>query len=105
VSTPEARAQAAVSGRRPASLVIIATVVVPPLTYITISTMQNNLIGPFAYGTGLCLNALAVLLVVLVGWFLWGAAGAFVAVPLLAGVKIFAERSSPDSLLATVLDE
>jgi predicted PurR-regulated permease PerM len=83
----------------------VGQILLPPLTYITISTIQNNLISPFAYGSGLRLNALVVLLVVLVGWFLWGPAGAFVAVPLLAGVKILAERSNRDSALATVLDE
>jgi predicted PurR-regulated permease PerM len=83
----------------------IGQILLPPLAYITVSTIQNNLISPFAYGSGLRLNALAVLLVVLVGWFLWGPAGAFVAVPLLAGVKVLAERSNRDSTLATVLDE
>lgn len=83
----------------------LGQILLPPLAYITISTIQNNLVSPFAYGSGLRLNALAVLLVVLVGWFLWGVAGAFVAVPLLAGIRIFAERSSRESRLAAVLDE
>jgi predicted PurR-regulated permease PerM len=83
----------------------IGQILLAPLTYITISTIQNNLISPFAYGGGLRLNPLVVLLVVLVGWFLWGVAGAFVAVPLLAAVKIFAERLSRDSRLASLLAE
>jgi predicted PurR-regulated permease PerM len=76
-----------------------------PIAYITISTIQNNAVSPFAYGSGLRVNPLVVLLGVLVGWFLWGVAGAFVAVPLLAAVKVFADRSDPDSRLATILDE
>ncbi len=83
----------------------LGQVLLPPLAYIVISTIQNNVISPFAYGTGLRLNPLVVLLVVLVGWFLWGVAGAFVAVPLLAAIKIFAERLSRDSRLADVLAE
>jgi predicted PurR-regulated permease PerM len=83
----------------------IGQILLPPLAYITVSTIQNNLISPFAYGSGLRLNALVVLLVVLVGWFLWGPAGAFVAVPLLAGAKILVECSSRNSTIATVLDE
>jgi predicted PurR-regulated permease PerM len=83
----------------------IGQILLPPLAYITVSAIQNNLVSPFAYGSGLQLNALVVLLVVLIGWFLWGAAGAFVAVPLLAGLKVLAERSNRDSTLATVLDE
>jgi predicted PurR-regulated permease PerM len=81
----------------------IGQVLLAPAAYITISTIQNNAVSPFAYGSGLKLNPLAVLLSVLVGWFLWGVAGAFVAVPLLAAVRIFAERSSRGSRLAVVL--
>jgi predicted PurR-regulated permease PerM len=83
----------------------VGHVLLAPLAYITISTIQNNAVSPFAYGSGLKLNPLAVLLSVLIGWFLWGVAGAFVAVPALAAVRIFAERSSRDSRLAAVLNE
>jgi predicted PurR-regulated permease PerM len=83
----------------------IGQVLLAPAAYITISTIQNNAVSPFAYGSGLRVNPLAVLLGVLVGWFLWGVAGAFVAVPLLAAVKIFAERSNRDSRLAAVLED
>jgi predicted PurR-regulated permease PerM len=80
-------------------------ILLPPLAYITISSIQNNLVSPFAYGSGLRLNPLAVLIIVIVGWFLWGVAGAFVAVPLLAAVRVFAERSSTSSRLAEVLSD
>lgn len=83
----------------------VGQILLPPLAYITISTIQNNLISPFAYGSGLRLNPLAVLIIVLIGWFLWGVAGAFVAVPLLAAVKIFAERLDRQSRLAALLAE
>jgi predicted PurR-regulated permease PerM len=83
----------------------VGHVVLAPAAYIIISTIQNNAVSPFAYGSGLKLNPMAVLLGVLVGWFLWGVAGAFVAVPVLAAVRIFAERSSRDSRLAEVLSE
>lgn len=80
-------------------------IVLAPLAYVVISTIQNNAVSPFAYGSGLRVNPLAILLGVVLGWFLWGVAGAFVAVPLLAAVKIFAERSNPNSRLAAVLAE
>lgn len=83
----------------------VGQILLPPLAYIIISTIQNNAVSPFAYGSGLQLNPLAVLLVVLVGWFLWGVAGAFVAVPLLAAVKVFAERLNRQSRLAALLAE
>ena len=96
---------AAVSVTAFASFDTIGQILLPPFTYITISTIQNNLVSPFAYGSGLRLNPLAILLVVLVGWFLWGVAGAFVSVPLLAAVKIFAERIDRQSKLAALLAE
>ena len=83
----------------------LGQILLPPLVYITISTIQNNVVSPFAYGSGLKLNPLAVLLIVVIGWFLWGVAGAFVAVPVLAAVKVFAERTNPDSRLAAVLSD
>ncbi|MFL5491068.1 MAG: AI-2E family transporter [Gemmatimonadales bacterium] len=83
----------------------IGQIVLPPLAYITISSIQNNLVSPFAYGSGLRLNPLAVLIIVIIGWFLWGPAGAFVAVPLLAAARVFAERSSTSSRLAEVLSD
>ena len=83
----------------------IGQVLLAPSAYIIISTIQNNAVSPFAYGSGLRLNPLAVLVSVLIGWFLWGVAGAFVAVPLLAAVKIFADRLNRDSRLAAVLEE
>jgi predicted PurR-regulated permease PerM len=83
----------------------VGHVLLAPLAYITISTIQNNAVSPFAYGSGLRLNPLMVLFSVLVGWFLWGVAGAFVAVPALAAIRIFAEHHSPDSRLATALGD
>jgi predicted PurR-regulated permease PerM len=83
----------------------IGQILLAPLAYIVVSSIQNNLVSPFAYGSGLQLNPLVVLLVVLVGWFLWGVAGAFVAVPLVAGIRVFAERMNRDSRLAAVLSE
>jgi predicted PurR-regulated permease PerM len=83
----------------------IGHILLAPAAYIVISTIQNNAVSPFAYGSGLKLNPLAVLLSVLLGWFLWGVAGAFVAVPTLAAVRIFAERSSRESKLAAILSD
>lgn len=80
-------------------------IVLAPSAYFAITTIQNNVISPFAYGSRLRLNPIAVLLGVLVWWFLWGVAGAFVAVPLLATVKIFADHSRGWTRLGIVLGE
>lgn len=65
---------------------------VPPAVYLTITTLQNNLVSPVAYGRGLRLNPVAVLVGVLLWWLLWGVPGAFLAVPILATLKILGEH-------------
>jgi predicted PurR-regulated permease PerM len=80
-------------------------VLLVPASYLAITTIQNNAVSPFAYGSSLRLNPVVVLLSTLVGWFLWGVAGAFVAVPVLAATKVFAEHASRGSRLATALGD
>jgi predicted PurR-regulated permease PerM len=83
----------------------IGHVLLAPGAYLAITTIQNNAVSPFAYGNRLKLNPVVVLLATLVGWFLWGVTGAFVAIPLLAAVKVLAEHADPRSRLAEVLGE
>jgi predicted PurR-regulated permease PerM len=83
----------------------VGHILLVPFSYLAITTIQNNAVSPFAYGSSLRLNPVVVLFATLVGWFLWGVAGAFVAVPLLAAVRVIADHSSSDSRLAAVLSE
>jgi predicted PurR-regulated permease PerM len=76
-----------------------------PLTYLVIATLQNNLVSPIAYGQRLKLNPVAVLVGVLFWWFLWGVAGAFLAVPFIATLKIFADHKPGMAPLAAFLGE
>jgi predicted PurR-regulated permease PerM len=63
-----------------------------PLAYLLITTLQNNLVSPLAYGRHLRLNPVAVLVGVMFWWFLWGIPGAFLAVPLVATAKILGDH-------------
>jgi predicted PurR-regulated permease PerM len=63
-----------------------------PGAYLLISTLQNNLVSPVAYGRKLRLNPVAVLVGVLFWWFLWGVPGAFLAVPIIATAKIMGDH-------------
>lgn len=63
-----------------------------PAVYLIITTLQNNLVSPVAYGRRLSLNPPAVFVGVLFWWFLWGVAGAFLAVPIIATFKILGEH-------------
>lgn len=63
-----------------------------PGSYLFITTLQNNIVSPYAYGNKLNLNPVAVLIGVLLWWFLWGTGGAFLAVPIIAAFKIISDR-------------
>jgi len=76
-----------------------------PGSYLIITTLQNNVVSPIAYGQRLKLNPVAVLVGVILWWFLWGIAGAFLAVPIIATVKIISDHSDNLTPLAEFLGE
>jgi predicted PurR-regulated permease PerM len=79
--------------------------IVPALVYFGVTTLQNNVVSPVLYGRGLRLNPTAILLAVMVWWAMWGVAGAFLAVPLLACFRIHAARSDRLRPAAVFLEE
>lgn len=63
-----------------------------PASFLFINLIQGNLVSPLLLGHRLSLNPVA-LFVGLAFWFwIWGIAGAFIAVPLLATFKIFCDH-------------
>src|SRR5207248_11358092 len=64
-----------------------------PGSYLIITTIQNNVVSPVAYGQRLKLNPVAVLVGVILWWFLWGIPGAFLAVPIIATAKLLADHA------------
>ena len=76
-----------------------------PLAYLIITTLQNNVVSPVAYGNKLKLNPVAVLIGVMIWWFLWGIPGAFLAVPIIATIKIIADRTAGLNPLGEFLGE
>jgi predicted PurR-regulated permease PerM len=76
-----------------------------PGSSLVITTLQNNLVSPFVYGQRLQLNPVAVFVGVLFWWYLWDVAGAFLAVPFFATLKIVAEHVEGLARLATFLGE
>ena len=63
-----------------------------PLAYLAISTIQNNVVTPLVFNSRLKLNAVAVLIGVVFWYFIWGIAGAFLAIPILAMAKALADE-------------
>jgi predicted PurR-regulated permease PerM len=88
-----------------ASFDSVGKILLAPGAYLAITTIQNNAVSPFAYGNRLQLNPVMVLVSTLAGYALWGVAGAFMAIPILAAIKIFADRLRPGSRLGTALGE
>ncbi len=76
-----------------------------PGSYLIIAALQNNLVSPLVYGQRLQLNPVVVFVGVLFWWYLWGVAGAFLAVPFLATLKIFADHVERLTPIATFLGE
>jgi len=83
----------------------IGHILLIPGTYLIIAALQNNLVSPLVYGQRLKLNPVAVLVGVLFWWLLWGVAGAFLAVPFFATLKILADHVESLTPLATFLGE
>jgi predicted PurR-regulated permease PerM len=83
----------------------LGSILLVPGSYLVITTLQNNLVSPFVYGQRLKLNPVAVLVGVLFWWYVWGVAGAFLAVPVFATLKIVAEHVEGLTPLATFLGE
>ncbi|HEY7027019.1 MAG TPA: AI-2E family transporter [Gemmatimonadales bacterium] len=63
-----------------------------PGVYVAIDLLQANVISPIILGRRLTLNPVAIFVGLLFWTLLWGVAGAFLAVPLLATFKIFCDH-------------
>ncbi len=71
----------------------LGRILLVPGAYLAITTLQNNVVSPVAYGRNLKLNPVAVLISVMFWWFLWGVPGAFLAVPMVAVAKVIADHN------------
>ena len=75
----------------------------PPLAFLTITAVEGQFITPAIVGRQLTLNPIAVFLAIVVWFWIWGVAGAIIAVPLLASVKIVADQLPALSPLSAFL--
>jgi predicted PurR-regulated permease PerM len=63
-----------------------------PGSYLAVNIVQSNFVSPVILGRRLTLNPVAILVGLILWWWIWGVAGAFIAVPLLAMLKIFCDH-------------
>jgi predicted PurR-regulated permease PerM len=83
----------------------LGEVLLAPAIYLVISTLQNNVVSPYAYGNRLKLNPLAVMIFVLFWWFIWGIPGVFLSIPIAATLKVLGDQLPRLSPLGELLGE
>ena len=64
----------------------------PLLAFVVITGIEGQFITPAVVGRQLTLNPIAVFLSIVVWFWIWGVAGAIIAVPLLASIKIVSDH-------------
>ncbi len=72
--------------------VTLSMAVVPPACYFALTCLEGQFITPTIVGRRLEINSVAVFLAVAFWGWLWGVAGALIAVPLLVLVKTFCDH-------------
>jgi predicted PurR-regulated permease PerM len=66
-----------------------------PLAYYTLTSLEGQVVTPLMLGRQLAINTVAVFVTVMLWVWLWGIAGAFLAVPVLVVVKVLADNLPP----------
>ncbi|MFZ3583614.1 AI-2E family transporter [Loktanella sp. DJP18] len=74
-----------------------------PAAYLTFTTIEGNFVTPTLLGRRLELNTVAVFLTVVLWGWLWGIAGALVAVPFLVVFKVVADNIDSMTIVGNFL--
>lgn len=67
-------------------------IVLPPLVYLALTTLEGDVVRPLIMGRKLDLNPLMVFLSLVFWGWLWGPVGVFLAVPLLIAFKVLVDQ-------------
>lgn len=70
----------------------VAHIIAVPASYLAVNLLQAYVLTPLLLGKRLTLNPVAILIGLILWWEIWGVAGAFIAVPLLATFKILCDH-------------
>lgn len=73
------------------------------LVFTIVQILEANIIFPFAVGSRLKINTLAIIIVIIVGGILWGAAGMILFIPFLSIVKLIADKTESLKTLSLLL--
>jgi predicted PurR-regulated permease PerM len=78
---------------------------VVPAVYLAINFVQGNIVTPLVMSRRLTLNPVAIFVSLALWWWLWGIAGALLAVPLLAVFKIVCDHVESLASIGAFLGE
>lgn len=73
--------------------------------YTVVQSLEGNVITPKVVGNSVKVNALAAILSLIFGAFIWGLAGLIIAIPLLAMTRIVMEHIDPLKPVALLLSD
>ncbi len=79
-------------------------VAAPPLVFMVLVLFESNVVTPYVLGRRFSLSPIVIIIWTLVCTWMWGIAGAFIAVPTLAFVKILCERIESFAPLARAIE-
>ncbi|HEX6707293.1 MAG TPA: AI-2E family transporter [Albitalea sp.] len=79
-------------------------VLAPPAAFLALHAVESNFVTPWVMGRRLRLAPLSVFLSVMLWGWLWGIAGALIAVPLLLGLRTVCKRSRRLKLVCLYLE-
>jgi|GEM_PF-441755 len=81
------------------------TTLAPPLCFMAIHAIESNFISPWFVGRRLALSRVSVFLSVMFWGWVWGLAGAMLAVPLLIVLRNFCKRNKRYRWLSAYLED
>ena len=75
------------------------------LVFSTVQILEAYIIFPFAVGSRLKINTLVIILMVIIGGIIWGAAGMILFIPFVSIAKLIADRTKSLKVLSMLLGD
>lgn len=83
----------------------VSAALVPPLVFLTLTSIEGYLLTPWVLGRRLTLNPVVVFVGLMFWGWIWGLPGGFLAVPILATFKIFCDHIEPLAAIGEFLGD
>ena len=82
----------------------VGRIIAPPLGFTALTLLEGNVVTPYVLGRRFSLSPIVIFVWTLTCTWMWGIAGAFIAVPMLAFVKVLCERVESFAPLARAIE-